>query len=45
MRLLGMERLKDGDNALVAARKVLREKSGRHTAFYDPINYPRGSMV
>ncbi len=34
------ERLAPGDNAEHVARRLLREKHGKHTAFYAPIRYP-----
>jgi F420-0:gamma-glutamyl ligase len=34
------ERLAPGDNAEHVARKLLREKHGKHSSFYDPIKYP-----
>ena len=38
-RVIGLERLQPGDDAAAAARKILREKHGKHSAFYDPIKY------
>jgi hypothetical protein len=35
--------LKPGDNAEILARKLLREKFGKHHAFNQPIHYPRWS--
>jgi hypothetical protein len=32
--------LKPGDNAEMLARKLLREKFGKHHAFNQPIHYP-----
>ncbi len=34
--------LKPGNNPEIIARKLLREKFGKHHAFYQPINYPTG---
>jgi hypothetical protein len=31
------------DNPEIRARKLLREKFGKHTAFYSPIKYPTSS--
>jgi hypothetical protein len=42
--VLGSEALKPGDDAEAAARRVLREKHGKHLSFYDPISY-RGNMI
>src|SRR5215472_10982255 len=38
-RLLGTDTLRPGDDATHAARKILKEKHGKHLAFYDRINY------
>jgi hypothetical protein len=35
------ESLGPHDNPEHVARKLLRDKCGKHTAFYDPIRYPR----
>jgi hypothetical protein len=43
-RELGVETIQPGDNAEAAARRVLREKHGKHLWFYDPIR-PRGHVV
>ena len=43
-RMLGTSTLKPGDDAVHAARKILREKHGRHDAFYDPIPYGRPTV-
>jgi len=40
---LGNQPVKPGDNVEFVAR-VLREKSGKHSSFYQPIRYPRGSV-
>ncbi len=37
------ERLAPGDNAEHVARKLLREKYGKHSSFYSPIKYPPAS--
>jgi hypothetical protein len=37
-RPLGRARLRPGDDAEAAARKILRESHGRHGSFYDPIH-------
>jgi hypothetical protein len=36
-RLLGTDRLQPGDDASHAARKILKEKHGKHLSFYNPI--------
>jgi hypothetical protein len=36
-RLLGTDKLQPGDDAAHAARKILKEKHGKHGAFHDPI--------
>jgi hypothetical protein len=41
---LGQQPIKPGDNIEFAARKLLREKSGQHSSFHQPIRYPRGSV-
>jgi len=41
---IGQQPISPGDNIEAAARKLLREKSGKHSAFYQPIRYPRGSV-
>ena len=38
-RVIGSERLMPGDDAEAAARKILREKHGKHLGFYEPIPY------
>ncbi|PWT79338.1 MAG: hypothetical protein C5B58_13655 [Acidobacteria bacterium] len=43
-RLLGTDTLQPGDDAVHAARKILKEKRGKHLGFYDRINY-RGHVV
>ena len=43
-RLLGTDTLRPGDDVMHAARKILREKHGRHGAFYDPIPYGRPTV-
>jgi len=43
-RMLVTSTLKPGDDAVHAARKILREKHGRHGAFYDPIPYGRPTV-
>jgi hypothetical protein len=35
------ERIAPGDNAEHVARKLLREKHGKHSSFYGPIRYAR----
>jgi hypothetical protein len=42
-RLIGTDKLKPGDDAVHAARKVLKEKHGRHGSFHDPISYAKRS--
>jgi hypothetical protein len=37
-------KIQAGGDAEAAARKVLREKHGKHLSFYDPISY-RGHVV
>jgi len=37
-RLLGTDTLRPGDDAVHAARKILKEKRGKHLSFYDPIS-------
>ena len=37
---LGNQPIKPGDNIEFMARKLLREKSGKHSSFYQPIRYP-----
>src|SRR5262249_24604809 len=37
-RLLGTDTLHPGDDAVHAARKILKEKRGKHLSFYDPIS-------
>jgi hypothetical protein len=44
-RLLGTDTLKPGDNAEIPARKLLREKFGKHQAFNQPIHYPPRAMT
>jgi len=34
------DRLDPNDDPEHVARKLLREKHGKHTSFYDPIKYP-----
>ena len=34
---IGRTALKPGDDPAAAARKLLREKSGKHSSFYDPL--------
>jgi type IV secretory pathway VirB10-like protein len=41
---IGTTPIKPGDDPAVAARKLLREKSGKSSSFYQPIRYPRGSV-
>src|SRR5262245_62119878 len=41
---LGTATVRPGDDLDAAARAVVREKHGKHAAFYDPIYY-RGSVV
>jgi|SRR5215475_2755506 len=41
---LGLETIRPGDDAEAAARRILREKHGKHFSFYDPISY-RGPAV
>jgi hypothetical protein len=41
---IGQQPISPGDDVEFAARKMLREKSGKHLAFYQPIRYPRGSV-
>jgi len=36
---IGQQRINPGDDPAVAARKILREKSGKHSSFYQPIWY------
>src|SRR6476620_11797233 len=36
-RLLGTDRLQPGDDAAHAARRLLKERHGKHSAFHDPI--------
>ena len=36
-RLLGTDRLQPGDDAVHAARRLLKERHGKHGSFYDPI--------
>ena len=38
---IGTTELKPGDDPAAAARKLLREKSGKHSSFYEPIRYNR----
>ena len=38
-RELGVETIQAGDDAEAAARRVLREKHGKHVRFYDQISY------
>jgi hypothetical protein len=42
-RSLGTATIREGDDVVAAARKILRESHGRHGAFYDVIKYPKGS--
>jgi hypothetical protein len=42
-QLLGGADLKPGDDVDTAAKRSLRDKHGAGR-FYDPINYPRGSL-
>ena len=44
-RPVGSSRIGPGDDALVAARRRLRERQGKHLAFHDPINYGRRGFV
>jgi len=37
------DRVQPGDNAEAAARRLLREKFGKHHAFNQPIHYPSRS--
>jgi hypothetical protein len=43
-RRLGTTTVRPGDDLDAAARAVIREKHGKHTAFYDPIGY-RGNVI
>ena len=43
-RMLGSEAVKPGDDVEAVARRVLREKHGKHVRFYDPISY-RGQVL
>jgi hypothetical protein len=43
-RLLGTDKLQPGGDAAHAARRVLKEKLGKHLSFYDPI-HRRGHVV
>jgi hypothetical protein len=38
-RRLGTQVLRPGDNAEIAAKKILREKHDKHSEFYAPIRY------
>jgi hypothetical protein len=38
-RPIGQQPIKPGDNVEFAARKLLREKSGKMNSFYQPIKY------
>jgi hypothetical protein len=42
--LLGTQPIRPGDDIEAAARKILREKSGKHSEFYAPIPYPKTSV-
>ena len=42
--MLGSESLNPGDDAEAAARRVLREKHGKHLRVYDPIPYGRPTV-
>jgi hypothetical protein len=41
---LGSVPIADGDDAKAAARKLLRDKSEKHSEFYAPIPYPKTSI-
>src|SRR5215472_1518033 len=41
---IGNQPISPGDDIEFVARKLLREKSGKHSSFYQPIRYPRGSV-
>jgi hypothetical protein len=43
-RPLGNQPIKPGDNVEAVARKLLREKSGKHSSFNRPIRYPNRSV-
>jgi hypothetical protein len=43
-RLLGTDKLQPGDDAAHAARRLLKERHGRHGSFHGPIRY-RGYVV
>jgi hypothetical protein len=36
---IGQQPINPGDDPAVAARKILREESGKHSSFYQPIRY------
>jgi hypothetical protein len=42
-RLLGRQPVSPGDDVEVVARKLLREKNGKHLSFHGPIKYPPAS--
>jgi hypothetical protein len=44
-RSLGKYPYEPGDDVLVIARRVLKEKHGRHSSFYDRIRYPVRGIV
>lgn len=37
---IGREPIHPGDDPTVIARRILREKSGKHLSFYQPLKYP-----
>jgi len=41
---IGNQPVSPCDNVELIARRLLREKSGKHSSFYQPIRYPRGSV-
>jgi hypothetical protein len=37
---IGRKPIHPGDDPTVIARRILREKSGKHLSFYQPLKYP-----
>jgi hypothetical protein len=44
-RHMGKHAIAPGDDPLALARRVLREKHGKHLAFHDRIHYPARGIV